>query len=236
MSYDFYLLNIRIPVNESQNINTAIGDLQDIWVTVLHQNGGFTLVFFFLKSVMFVLVSLALFVFRLALHRQGNAALHSQRSTNLLERSITALASVILILDFPVEWLSLIVDWPIWIVISDIRQGLFYGTLLCFWIIFTGEHMMDEVERNRITLYWKHLLSIGFASASLFIFEISERGVQLSNPFYSVWSHPDATRLAMASIIIASLALGFYFIFLSYMIVCLLRQMLGNLLQCCLVC
>ena len=88
--------------------------------------------------------------------------------------------------------------------------------------------MMDEIERNRVTLYWKHLLSIAFACACLFIFEVSERGVQLSNPFYSVWSHPDATRLAMASIIMASVALAVYFVFLTYMVIRLLRQMLGK--------
>jgi len=42
----------------------------------------------------------------------------------------------------PVDWLSLVIHMPFMVLYSDIRQGLFYCVLLCFWIIFAGEHMM----------------------------------------------------------------------------------------------
>lgn len=42
----------------------------------------------------------------------------------------------------PVEWLTLWFDMPWILLLSDIRQGIFYSVLLCFWIIFCGEHMM----------------------------------------------------------------------------------------------
>jgi len=45
-------------------------------------------------------------------------------------------------LSVPVDWLSLVVHMPFMVLYSDIRQGLFYSVLLCFWIIFAGEHMM----------------------------------------------------------------------------------------------
>ena len=77
--------------------------------------------FLSLKTVMFVLVSMALFVFRMALNRHETAASH-RRSTTLLESSITVLASVVIVFDCPIEWLSLLIDWPVWIVLSDIRQ------------------------------------------------------------------------------------------------------------------
>ena len=42
----------------------------------------------------------------------------------------------------PVDWFSLVLHMPFMVLYSDIRQGLFYSVLLCFWIIFAGEHMM----------------------------------------------------------------------------------------------
>ena len=42
----------------------------------------------------------------------------------------------------PVEWFTLWVDMPFMLIISDIRQGIFYVGLLSFWLIFAGEHVM----------------------------------------------------------------------------------------------
>ena len=42
----------------------------------------------------------------------------------------------------PFEWLTLWFNMPFMLLFSDIRQGLFYGMLMCFWVIFTGEHLM----------------------------------------------------------------------------------------------
>ena len=50
--------------------------------------------------------------------------------------------SVSVCLVVPVDWFSLVVQMPFLMLYSDIRQGLFYSVLLCFWIIFAGEHMM----------------------------------------------------------------------------------------------
>lgn len=45
-----------------------------------------------------------------------------------------------------------------------------------------------------------------------------ERGVQLRNPFYSIWATEIGTNLALAFIILAGVCAGLYFCFLSYMI------------------
>jgi len=61
----------------------------------------------------------------------------------------------------PVDWLSLVVHMPFLVLYSDIRQGLFYSVLLCFWIIFAGEHMMVCYSHlAHLSLYVSLYLSI----------------------------------------------------------------------------
>lgn len=42
LHHDYYLINVKFPLNEDQTINTHIGQLNDVWLVVIHQNGGFT--------------------------------------------------------------------------------------------------------------------------------------------------------------------------------------------------
>jgi hypothetical protein len=45
-----------------------------------------------------------------------------------------------------------------------------------------------------------------------------ERGVQLQNPFYSIWVTELGTNLALGFIILAGISAGLYFVFLCYRI------------------
>lgn len=42
----------------------------------------------------------------------------------------------------PLEYLTLAYDMPFMLLLGDIRQGVFYATLLSFWLVFAGEHLM----------------------------------------------------------------------------------------------
>lgn len=42
----------------------------------------------------------------------------------------------------PVEYLTLAFDMPYMQLIGDVRQGIFYASLLSFWLVFAGEHLM----------------------------------------------------------------------------------------------
>lgn len=64
--------------------------------------------------------------------------------------SKTVLAKVLKIA-VPIEWLSLIFRMPFMLLLSDMRQGAFYAILFSFWLIFTGEHLID-VNQQRNTL------------------------------------------------------------------------------------
>lgn len=207
--HDYYLLNLRLPPSREKNIH--VGQIKDISLVEIHQNGGFTFVWFSIKTAVFpcVLIVLVWFWRRIQL---------MCRPANLLEKTLFALGITMTILNFPVEWMTLWLNMPFMLLLNDIRQGAFYAMLLSFWIIFTGEHIMDQTERNRLRLYWKHLTAVVFGCFCLFVFEMCERGMQLKNPFFSIWSTEVGAKLALAFIILAGIAASCYFLFLCVMI------------------
>lgn len=86
------------------------------------------------------------------------------------------------------------------LLLSDIRQGIFYAMLCSFWLVFAGEHMLiqESGERNSLKIYWKHLSAVVVGCISLFLFDMCERGVQLRNPFYSIWVTKFGTNIAVS--------------------------------------
>ncbi|OXB66615.1 hypothetical protein ASZ78_013874 [Callipepla squamata] len=189
VAHKYYLINIRLPVNERKGINVGIGEIKDIRLVGIHQNGGFTKVWFAMKTFLTpsILIIMVWYWRRITL---------MTRAPVLLEKVIFALGISMTFINIPVEWFSIGFDWTWMLLFGDIRQGIFYAMLLSFWIIFCGEHMMDQNERNRLSGYWKQVGPIAVGSFCLFIFDMCERGVQLKNPFYSIWTTEVGTELA----------------------------------------
>lgn len=218
LHHDYYVLNVRLPIDNEDEprefpINTELGRVADMWVYFINQNGGFTKVWVSLKTIFFPII-VAIMVWFWQRISQLN------RPPALLEYMLMWLGGALTLLNCPFEYLTLAFDCPWMTVVSDIRQGFFYSTLLSFWLIFAGEHLMiaDDIERNRIRIYWRHLSAVLGGCLALFIFDMCERGVQLRNPFYSIWVTEIGTNLALAFIILAGICAGLYFCFLSYMI------------------
>ncbi|VDN07881.1 unnamed protein product [Thelazia callipaeda] len=213
--YPFYLINVRLPVNqvlcrEKPNApNCAIGRINDLRVIAIHQNGGFTAVWLVMKTVVSPLVTAAVIWF-------WKRVVALNRHSYLLEKAIMALGTSLAILDFPIEWISLWSRAPFMLLVGDIRQGLFYAMLFSFWLIFAGEHLIDDSSRNNLSSYWRNLTSILVASMCFLIYDVAERGMQLLNPFFSIWSSKFGSRLAYSSIYVASCCVVTYFIFLAY--------------------
>ncbi|XP_077412441.1 protein wntless homolog [Vanacampus margaritifer] len=187
----------------------------------IHQNGGFTKVWFAMKTFLTpsILIIMIWYWRRITL---------MTRPPVLLEKVIFALGISMTFINIPVEWFSIGFNWTWMLLFGDIRQGIFYSMLLSFWIIFCGEHLMDQTERNRFSVYWKQVGPIVFGSFCLFIFDMCERGVQLTNPFYSIWASDVGTELAMAFIIVAGICACLYFLFLCFMVFQVFRNISGK--------
>lgn len=208
-----YLINLRIPSDANPNL----GMLYDAWIYIIHQNGGFTFVWFSLKTILFPILSTALvwFVWKVA---------HLDRLTNVLERTLLAVGAAITLMNFPVDWLTLWIDMPFMLLYSDIRQGLFYSVLFSFWLIFVGEHMMDNVKRNELRHYWKQLVAVACCSVCMFLFDFCERGIQLTNPFFSIWSTKTGSNIALFFLTLAGASVCIYFMYLLMSVALVLRN------------
>lgn len=214
LHYDYYLLNLRFPIDSDMKMNLNIGHMHDLTLTAIYQNGGFTKVWLSLKTILFPFIVAIMVWFWRRVHIL-------QRSPALLEYMLIYLGSALTFLNLPLEYLTLSVEMPYMLLLSDVRQGIFYAMLLSFWLVFAGEHMLiqESPQKNSIrSRYWKHLSAVVVGCLSLFIFDICERGVQLRNPFYSIWTTPFGAKVALSFIILAGLSAGVYFLFLCFMV------------------
>ncbi|KAF3858784.1 hypothetical protein F7725_011985 [Dissostichus mawsoni] len=207
VAHKYYLLNIRLPVNERKKVNVGIGEIKDIRLVSIHQNGGFTKVWFAMKTFLTPSILIIMIWY-------WRRILMMSRPPVLLEKVILALGISMTFINIPVEWFSVGFNWTWMLLFGDIRQGIFYSMLLSFWIIFCGEHLMDQTERNRFSVYWKQVGPIV--------------GVQLTNPFYSIWASDVGTELAMAFIIVAGICACLYFLFLCFMVFQVFRNISGK--------
>ncbi|GMT16553.1 hypothetical protein PFISCL1PPCAC_7850 [Pristionchus fissidentatus] len=217
-NYPFYLMNIRIPIDreacirDASSPNCQIGKINSLNLVAIHQNGGFTMVWLWLKTLLSPIVIAAVYWFnrRLSL---------LPRQKLLLEKAILSLGVALIVLDAPIEWVSLFTKLPCLLLLSDLRQGLFYTVLFSFWLIFAGEHLIDDPQLNNLWSYRMNLSLVAVASLSLLIYDMAERGMQLADPFYSIWSSETGSAIAYISIYVALLCTLAYFAFLFYKIV-----------------
>lgn len=207
--YDYYLINIQITGEENKLKYSGI--LTDLNFVTIHQNGGFTKIWLMLKSGFFF-ITLATFLWYYQRIRQLN------RASDLIEKNLFVIGAAITQFNLPIEYLTLFFDLPFMNFLSDIRQGVLYCSLLCFWLIFTGEHLLDNKQGSQISRYYVQITVVLTASISLFIFDSSERGVQAIDPFFSIWEK--IPNLAILFILLASLATVAYLMFLGYHIFC----------------
>ncbi|KIH59539.1 hypothetical protein ANCDUO_10222 [Ancylostoma duodenale] len=97
-NYPFYLLNIRIPINQTacrtnpRSPNCQIGKITNLRVVTIHQNGGFTLVWLWLKTLLFPAMVAAIWWYWSRVDKLARKPL-------LLEKAIMTLGVSMAILD-----------------------------------------------------------------------------------------------------------------------------------------
>ena len=123
-----------------------------------------------------------------------------------------------LFISVPIEWLTLWFRLPALLLINDLRQGLFYAVLFSFWLVFAGEHHIDDSTRNNLKNYWRNLTLVLSASAALLLYDLAGRGRQVMNPFHSVWASPSNAFWARIALNVAGGATLVYFLFLCWKI------------------
>nr|XP_060628638.1 protein wntless homolog [Anolis sagrei ordinatus] len=178
VAHKYYLVNIRLPVNEKKGINVGIGEIKDIRLVGIHQNGGFTKVWFAMKTFL--------------------------------------TPSILIIMIWYWRRITLMTRPPV------LLENLLYWLSPCILGI------QDQNERNHFSSYWKQVGPIAVGSFCLFVFDMCERGVQLKNPFYSIWATEVGTELAMAFIIVAGICLCLYFLLLCFMVFQVFRNISGK--------
>ena len=50
------------------------------------------------------------------------------------------------------------------------------------------EKSQDLDQRNKFSNYWKEITAICVCACVMFLFDVIERGLQISDPFHSIWS------------------------------------------------
>lgn len=128
--HDYYLLNIRFPFSKNgQQIDTTLSQMTDLWLKVIDRSGNFTKYLIALKAIFFGLVSIIVTWYwkRMKL---------SSKSFTLLQHIILILTATLLLLNIPLEYLTLYWDIPAMSLINDIRQGIFSIALLSFLLVF----------------------------------------------------------------------------------------------------
>lgn len=211
--YKHYLVNIKLPVHKHGKAYNLFGHSKEFTVVAIRQTGGFTKVWMCLKSALTFIMAFPVIWF-------WRRIMLLDRKPLLLEKSIFTLGITLMFLNLPLELISIFFEAPWMLLFTDLRQGLFYAVLFSFWMIFVGEHMMDQQRRNRLSSYKWQLGSIIIATTALLVFDLAERGVQLVNPCGTIWTHHN---LAMALLVLASIAGCVYFLLLLFMVVKVFR-------------
>lgn len=213
LHHDYYLLNIRLPVDSERKMNLNIGQLKDLTLTVIYQNGGYTTVMVTLKTIflLFIISILVWFWKRIQL---------LMRDPALLEYMLISLGGALVLLNLPLELLTLYFNMPYMLLLNDIRGGFFYAILLSFWLVFAGEHMLiqDRAKKKTLKFYWRHLSAVIVGCLSSLIYEMCERGIKLRNPFYLVWVSRFGEKIAYTFLFVLICSAILYFTFLCYMV------------------
>jgi hypothetical protein len=120
LHHDYYLLNVRLPSIFTEDgrqfgKNEDIGELVDIHLSAIIQNGGFTKIWVGMKTLLFPAIVLEMIWFWRRIKMLP-------RESTLLEKMLFALGSALTLLNVPLEFFTLYFDMPWLTLFNDIKQ------------------------------------------------------------------------------------------------------------------
>lgn len=92
LHHDYYLLNVRLPRDSERKMNLDVGQIYDLQLTVIYQNGGFTKVWLSLKAAFFPFIVAIMCWFWNRVHQL-------QRSPVLIEYMLLGLGAALTFLN-----------------------------------------------------------------------------------------------------------------------------------------
>ncbi|XP_065070295.1 protein wntless homolog [Rhopilema esculentum] len=213
IQHPYYLINMQL-----KPTTRCFGVLKGLHFVEIHQNGSYTRAWFIAKTVLTPFLIAALIFFFRRIKAQPRAPI-------LLEKLTAGLGLSLLFLVLPIEWLTIAFDMPYMLLLSDLRQGQFYAFLLSFWCIFVGEHILDQQKRGTWRNYKWQLVFVILACLALLIFDLIERGVQLHNPFHTIWKKDNGETAAKGFIIVAAISSILFVLFFFGLVIKVFRHM-----------
>jgi hypothetical protein len=229
--HHYYVINAKLGESELIHLTPPDGDDESAYknfytskelpevrlaLTFIYQTGGFTQMWLIMKTCVFPL-ELAIMAWF------WSRIVSLERDSNLIEQLLFALGLSVCLLNLPLEWLTLYYDLKWMLLFADLRQGVFYSTLFTFWIVFAGEHFRPQshnltATRRLLSSYWKYLTGLWSACLSLLAFELVQRGMQVSDPFFDLWDTETGSRFAFGMICVACGSVLVYFGLLVWLI------------------
>ncbi|KAG7166919.1 wntless-like 3 [Homarus americanus] len=140
--HDRYLINMMIPHHRDDTnewINRNFGRVKDAYISFFSQAGWYTVMLVSLQTIFLPILAVVLWRFR-------KCVSDLERPPTHLECVLALLAVAITIMNCPLEFVALIVNYPWLIVVNDIRHNFFYASFMTFFLYLTDKHLKPGVS------------------------------------------------------------------------------------------
>nr|CAB3267756.1 protein wntless homolog [Phallusia mammillata] len=212
LPHKHYLINIRLPVNKAHpkiSPNMKIGQVTEIDFVAVTQTGGFTYLWVCIKATLCVVM-----IFPCLWYWRKLST--SDQPATLTEKAIFALGLGMLFLNGPFELVTIFTDASWMLMITDLRQGLFYALLCTFWVIYINEHFKNKAKKNKLSVYKWQLAVIILTCFAFTGLKLAERGSQLSHPASILWQSPKG---ALTIFVCQCIAGVLFFLHLCFLVI-----------------
>lgn len=193
INYDHYLLNVRL----SNEYGDVYDDDVQLVLQLTYQNEKF-IILSINKRLTFFIVTVVIII------AYCTRVIMSSRSIVKMDYIMLSLGMTMLIINLPLEYLTYYYDIPYMILLTDLRQNIFYFGLFFFWVLFISQHIIED--KWNVMARLRDAGVIFMICALSFVLQLIDYFLHSFNPFANVWNGTFgiAMPLAIAGIITGS--------------------------------